>query len=149
MFNVNKQKLRRNFMVRQMKCIMMVIGFLLILNGCAFHSTAKNWNGLTGSAGNPTYYKTTTKMGLKLFVGIPFIGNNSIDGMINTLTSEIAEAKGNNVRIVQGSNENYWYGFPPFTWILTPVLTTVAAEYTPNQTAYINDQKEIREGQKD
>ena len=135
-------------MVRQAKCIIMLVGFLLILNGCAYHSTARNWNGLTGSDGNPTYYKTTTKVGLKLFVAIPFIGNNSIDGMIDTLTSEIAGAKGDHVRIVQGSNENYWYGFPPFTWILTPVLTTVAAEYTPDQTTYIKDQKEIREDEK-
>jgi len=135
-------------MVRQAKCIIMLAGFLLILNGCAYHSTARNWNGLTGSDGNPTYYKTTTKVGFNLFVGIPFIGNNRIDGMIDTLTSEIAGAKGDHVRIVQGSNENYWYGFPPFTWILTPVLTTVAAEYTPDQTTYIKDQKEIREDEK-
>ncbi len=133
-------------MVRQAKFIM-VVGFLLILlifNGCAYHSTAKNWNGLNGSDGNPTYYKTTTKVAFNLLVGIPFIGNNSIDGMVDDLTSEIAGANGNNVRIVQGANENYWYGFPPFTWILTPVLTTVSAEYKPDQTTYIEDQKKIR-----
>ncbi len=73
------------------------------------------------------------------------IGNNSIDGMVDELTSKIAEAKGNNVRIVQGSNENYWYGFPPLTWILTPVLTTVSAEYIPDQTTYIEKKKKIRE----
>lgn len=134
-------------MLRQTLFIML-LGFLLILSGCAFHSTAKDWNGLTGSDGKPSYYKTTTKVACKLFVVIPFIGDTSIDGMVDDLTMEIAEAKGNHVRIVQGSNENYWYGFPPFTWILTPVLTTVAAEYTPDQTIYLEDQKKIREDEK-
>jgi hypothetical protein len=138
---------RRKSMLRQALFIML-LGFLLILSGCAFHSTAKDWNGLIGSDGRPAYYKTTTKVAFKLLIVVPFIGDTSIDGMVEDLTMEIAEAKGNHVRIVQGGNENYWYGFPPFTWILTPVLTTVAAEYVPDQTAYIEDQKKIRGDEK-
>ena len=134
-------------MLRQALFIM-VLGVLLVLSNCAFHTTAKNWNGLTGSDGKPTYYKTTTKVAFKLAVVIPFIGNVGIDGMVDDLTEEIAEVKGDNVRIVQGSTENYWYGFPPFTWILTPVISKVAAEYNPDQTTYLEDQAIIREEEK-
>ena len=134
-------------MLRQALFIM-VLCVLSVLSSCAFHSTAKNWNGLTGSNGKPTYYKITTKVAFKLAVAIPLIGNIGIDGMVDDLTEEIAEVKGDNVRIVQGSTENYWYGFPPFTWILTPVISTVAAEYTPDQTTYLEDQAKIREEEK-
>ena len=39
------------------------------------------------------------------------------------------EQGGDNVRVFQAATENYWYGFPPFTWIVTPVISTVAADY--------------------
>jgi len=134
-------------MLRQALFIV-VLGVLSVLSSCAFHSTAKDWNGLAGSNGKPTYYKTTTKLGIKLAVAIPFIGNIGIDGMVDDLTAEIAEQKGDHIRIVQGSTENYWYGFPPLTWILTPVISKVAAEYTPDQTTYLEDQAIIREEEK-
>ena len=54
--------------------------------------------------------------------------------MIDELTEEISEEDGDKVRIIQSSSENYWYGFPPVTWILTPVITTVAADYEPSDT---------------
>ncbi len=122
----------------------MLLGLSLLLSGCAFHSTAKNWNGLMGADNEPAYYKKTTKVAFNLLIAVPFLGNVGIDGMVEELTAEIAELEGNNVRIVQGSSENYWYGFPPFTWIVTPVVTTVSAEYAPFQETYIKDQKEIR-----
>lgn len=129
----------------QKKLWLLLLGLSLLLNGCAFHSTAKNYNGLMGIDGQPAYYKKTTKVAFNLLVAVPFIGNVGIDGMVDDLTAEIAELKGNNVRIVQGSSENYWYGFPPFTWLLTPVVTTVSAEYRPEEESYVKDQQEIQE----
>jgi len=117
------------------------IGFLL--SGCAFQSTAKNWHGLTGYDGKPTYYKKTSKVAFNLLVVVPFIGNIGVDGMVEELTEDISEEKGNKVRIVQGSSENYWYGFPPFTWFITPVVTTVTAEYKPDLLVYHKDQEKI------
>ena len=52
--------------------------------------------------------------------------------MVDDLTANVAEIEGDRVRIVQGSSENYWYGFPPFTWIITPVVSTLTAEYQPS-----------------
>lgn len=98
-----------------------------------------------GWDGKPAYYEETSKVTFNLLILIPFIGNSGIDGMMEDLTFDIAEAKGNNVRIVQGSSENYWYGFPPFTWIITPIVTTVSAEYTPDQGNYNTEQEEIHD----
>lgn len=118
---------------------------IALLNGCAFHSTSRDWNGLVGSSGEPTYYKSTSKVALKLVVVIPFMGDVSIDGLVDDVTESIAEEDGDNVRIVQADSENYWYGFPPFTWFVTPVVCTVAAEYLPEAENYQKDQQAISE----
>lgn len=131
-------------MLRQVLCFGLFC-LIVISSGCAYHSTAKNWNGLVGSDGTPTYYKTTTKVAMQFFVWIPCFGDTSVDQMVDELTEEIAENEGNHVRIVEGDTENYWYGFPPVTWIFTPVTTTVAAEYTPHQMTYYEDQQIIKE----
>jgi hypothetical protein len=115
-----------------------------LLSGCAMHSTSRDWNGLAGMDGNPTYYKTTSKVALKLFIVVPFVGDTSIDGLVDDLTEDIKNEKGNFVRIVQAGNENYWYGYPPLSWIVTPVISTVAAEYRPDAAAYVADQEAIR-----
>jgi hypothetical protein len=105
---------------------------LSLCASCAIHSTANEWNQRIGSDGKPVFYTSTTKVGLNLLVAVPFLGRLSIDGMVNDMTKAIAKRGGDRVRIVQGDTENYWYGFPPFTWIATPVVSTLTAEYQPN-----------------
>ena len=102
-----------------------------LASGCAFHTTAKKWNGAMGPDGEPVYYTSTTKVGLNFLVVVPFLGDTGIGGMVDDLTENVSEEDGSNIRIVQGSSENYWYGFPPFTWILTPVVSTLSADYQP------------------
>jgi hypothetical protein len=108
---------------------------VLVLSGCAFHSTATRWNGRVGPNGEPVHVKSTSSVGLNVFILFKLIGGTNIEGMIDELTAEIAAEEGDKVRIIQSSSENYWYGFPPFTWILTPVITTVAADYEPSAAA--------------
>lgn len=106
----------------------------ILTSSCALHSTATHWNGRVGPNGEPIFVKSTTNIGLNLLVVVRLVGGTDIDGMIDELTEEIAEEDGDRVRIIQSSSENYWYGFPPLTWILTPVITTVAADYEPSDT---------------
>jgi hypothetical protein len=116
----------------------------VLCSGCTFYSKAKDWNKLSGLDRMPTTYITTTKIGLNLLVIVPFMGDMGIGGMVRDMTAEIQEEGGNEVRIVQGGSENYWYGWPPFTWIVTPVISTVAAEYTPHADQHMRDQEEIQ-----
>ena len=53
----------------------------------------------------------------------------AIDGLVADITEEVKNRNGSNVRVFQADSENYWYGFPPFTWIITPVISTVAADF--------------------
>lgn len=115
----------------------------LVGGGCAFSTTAKDWNGLKGVDGQPTYYMTTTKVGINLLIAVPFIGNMGISGLTRDLTERVKTQGGNDVRIVQGTSESYFYGWPPFTWIVTPVVSTVSAEYKPDPEQFAKDQAEI------
>jgi len=113
-----------------------------LVTGCAFHSTATHWNERVGPRGEPVFVKSTASVGLNLFILLKLFGGTDIDGQIDEITDEIASEGGDRVRIIQSSSENYWYGFPPFTWILTPVITTVAADYEPSPEALAAERAE-------
>lgn len=99
---------------------------------CATHTTAHRWNGVVGGDGEPTFYTATKRPALQLFVALPFLGNPDVDGMVDDLTAYVAEEGGDRVRIVQGTSVNYWFAFPPLTWIVTPVVARVDAEWRPS-----------------
>src|SRR4029453_12310008 len=126
-----------------------VAALAMALAGCAFRSTAKDWSGLSGLDNKPTYYTITTKVGVKLLIVIPFLGDMGISGLTRDLTADIKREGGNEVRIVEGSSEAYFYGFPPFTWIVTPVISTVSAEYLPEAEQYEKDQIEADKNRKE
>ncbi len=104
----------------------------LVATGCSLHSTATRWNGRTGPDGEPVFVRTTTNIGLNVGVILPVLGSTTIDEMIDESTLSIAEHGSDRVRVFQTTAENYWYGVPPLTWILTPVITEVSVEYRPS-----------------
>ena len=111
----------------------LTLALLCLTTACSFYSTASNWNGRVDVDGKPVFVKITTNVGFNLGVIVPVIGNTTIDEMVEITTREIARHNSDGVRVFQTTSENYWYGFPPFTWVLTPVITTVAIEYTPSE----------------
>ena len=115
---------------------------VLVLGGCTFSSTATHWNGRVGSDGKPVYVMTHTNICVNLLILIPTLGHTSLPDEIDKLTEQVATENGDNVRMVESMSENYWYGFAPFTWIVTPVITTVSAEYHPSADVLAKDQAE-------
>jgi hypothetical protein len=120
----------------------LAVASALALGGCTFSSTATSWNGRVGTDGKPVYVKTHTNIGMNLLIIIPGLGRTSLPDEIDKLTDEVSTEKGDNVRMVESSSENYWYGFAPVTWVLTPVITTVSAEYHPSADAFAKDEAE-------
>ena len=114
--------------------------------GCAFQSTARQWNKTADPEGKPLFYKSITKVGINFLVFIPFMGDMSIDGLVDDLTKYIEEEEGDGVRLVQGASENYWYGYPPLTWIITPIISSVSAEYEPSEEEIAKQEKAEAEG---
>lgn len=107
----------------------------VLCGSCALHSTANEWNGLVDKSGKPVHLDSTTKVGFNFLIVLPFAGRTNLDGMVNDATKNIKKLGGNYVRVIQGNSENYWYGFPPFTWIITPVVSTLVVEYQPTEEA--------------
>ena len=124
-------------------CVRASCAFACLLSGCVLTSTAKQWNERVGPDGVPVYYTGISKIGFNLLVFVPLFGDISTDGLVDDLTEHVEETGGDHVRIVQGGTENYWYGWPPFTWILTPVIATVAAEYRPDEETRQQDAEEL------
>jgi len=62
-------------------------GALLVASstGCTFHSAARDFNGLAAHDGRPVNFTSTSKVGLRLLVLIPFLGNMDIDGLVELL----------------------------------------------------------------
>ena len=119
----------------------LAIGALACAAACSFHNNATHWNRRVGPDGEEVYIRSVTNLGVNIGVILPLLGNTTIDTMIDEVTREIADKKGDHVRVFQTSSENYWYGFPPFTWIVTPVITEVSVEYRPS----IEEQAEVAE----
>src|SRR5262249_48695063 len=110
----------------------------------AFHTTAEEWNGRVGYDGKPVYYTTATQVGANLLIIIPLLGHLDIAGMVDEVTEEIRQKGGDDVRVVQGNTENYWYGWSPLTWIISPVVSTLAAEYHPSPEQFKKDRQAHR-----
>lgn len=114
-----------------MRNVSLALLFLLIsaTSSCTFFASATEWNGRVGPNGKPVHVKTATKVGLNALVILPFIGDMDIQGLVSDITGEIQKEGGDKVTVFQAGSENYWYGFPPFTWIITPVISTVATQF--------------------
>jgi len=123
--------------MRKMIALLSLIAAFVFTTGCA--STSKQWNARVGPNSKPVYVKSHTNVGVNLVIFIPFIGMTTLPKEIDKLTKDIAAEKGDVVRLIESSKENYWYGFPPFTWILTPVITTVTADYEPSTEVLAKD----------
>ena len=125
----------REILVKQWQLWCGSLLMVMMSSSCALHGTADNWNGLVNQAGKEVYLDSTTKVGFNFLMVIPGLGRTSLDGMVEEATKNISKQNGNFVRVIQGSTENYWYGFPPFTWIFTPVLSTLTVDYRQSAEA--------------
>jgi hypothetical protein len=104
----------------------------VLLGGCTFYSTARIWHSRVGPGGEPVFYRSASKVGINLFVLLPFLGRTDIEEMVDLMTESIADEDGDVVRVVQAGSENYWYGFSPLTWLVTPVISSIDVEYRPS-----------------
>jgi hypothetical protein len=120
-------------MFRRRSRVLSVALVLAMTTACSFHSVATHWNGRIGHDGHPVYVRQVTNVGVNLAIIVPLFGNITIDDMIDESTFAIADKGSDHVRVIESSSENYWHGFPPFTWFLTPVITEVTVEYRPSE----------------
>lgn len=100
----------------------------VFLTGCASTKHAKDFSGLTTPYGE-AYHLNTSKYALHLLFGLfPFIGDASIEQTVADFTTAAKEDGASQVRIVHSDKFNWWFVFPPFTLLLTPVSTNVVGD---------------------
>lgn len=123
----------------------LALGILPLFAGCAMHSTATQWNGHVGPNGEPVFVLSSTYLGLHLVGVVPFIGDTTIDEMITDSTQWIRAGEGSHLRLVETESNNFWYGLPPLSWFISPVMTSVTIEYKPSAAALARAAGESRE----
>lgn len=108
--------------------LMIVLFGTIFLTGCATTKHAKDFNDLSTPDGD-AYHLNTSKYALHFLFGMfPLIGDASIEQTVADFTAAAKEDGASKVRVVQSDKTNWWFIFPPFTLLLTPVSSNVAGD---------------------
>lgn len=99
-----------------------------ILPACVMHSHSTEFNGVDGVRGVPIEYQTTTIYSLNALGILPLYGDSSLENVISEFSKEAAARGSERVRIVQTSNYIWWWVFPPISFFIHPVKTTVEGD---------------------
>jgi hypothetical protein len=102
----------------------------LLATGCSFRDQAANENfqGMKDMHGNAVTHMNYSRLGLNLFFSKPWFHDPSLEATVMELTSDAKEAGNTKIRIVQSDSSTYWWCFPPFSFIITPAMSNVAAD---------------------
>ena len=117
--------------LRRLGCLLT----LAFLAACSTHETAVHWNGHVGPDGQPVFVLRSTYIGVNLGVMLPLVGSTDIGSMIEESTGHISQEEGTHLRLIETETDNFWYGAPPLTWIVTPIMTNMTIEYRPSRQA--------------
>ena len=101
---------------------------LALLSGCTSHSQVTDFHGVDGIRGVPIEYQMTTTWALHGLFVIPLIGDASTGPVVEAFTEEAAARGSERVRIVGTSSSVYWWVFPPISFFVHPVSTTVEGD---------------------
>jgi len=102
---------------------------LAFLSGCSSTTVARDFNGLSTSEGKPIAHLSTGNLAVHLLFGkTPLWGDASLPKTVSDFTAAAKAQNASEVHIVQSSRRAWWFLFPPFTFILTPVSSNVAGE---------------------
>lgn len=115
---------------RPMRPLPTLLGLALvsILPACVMHSHATEFHGVDGVRGVPIEYQTTTVYGISALFVFPLYGDTSKTNVISEFSREAAARGSERVRITQTSSSTYWWVFPPISFFIHPVSTTVEGD---------------------
>lgn len=107
-----------------MFCVLSLVSTLLFV-GCSFHSHADKFNDIVGMRGEPVEYQQTTTWALHALWIFPLIGDARIENAVNEFSSEASKRGATRTNIEETASFTYWFVFPPFSFFVHPVNTTV------------------------
>lgn len=98
---------------------------LFWLSGCASHTHASKFNGVAGIRGEPVEYQQTNTWAIHALWIYPLIGDASIENTVNEFSLEAKKHGATRINIEETSSFTYWFIFPPFSFVVHPVNTTI------------------------
>jgi len=104
---------------------------IMLCASCTSTRKATNFNGLSTPDGKPIAHLSTSNLAIHLLGTQPLVGDATLRGTVEDFTRAAKEEKASEVRIVQSSVFNWWFIFPPFSLVLTPVSSNVAGDALP------------------
>jgi hypothetical protein len=93
-------------------------------SACHVSTTGAKFNGTTTPDGSPRVYQMTTNYAVHVGFGIyPVVGDASVGSSVDAFTADARKNGGARTQITNMDYDSLWYIFPPFSFIITPVIT--------------------------
>ena len=115
-----------------MRTSLLALVLSAVLGACVSHSTVTDFHGVNGMRGVPVEYQTTSSWALHGLFIFPLWGNATKKATIEAFTEEAASRGGSRTRITQTGGLTYWFIFPPISFFIHPVNTTVEGDVEPD-----------------
>ncbi|MEQ9365450.1 MAG: hypothetical protein RIF32_14485 [Leptospirales bacterium] len=103
---------------------LLLLTIMVGLGACHTTATGGKFNGTTTPDGSPRVYQLTTNYAIHLGFGFyPVVGNASVESSVDAFTEDARKNGGARTQITNMDYDSLWYIFPPFSFIITPVIT--------------------------
>lgn len=105
------------------------IAALALTAACATsHTHSIAYNGVPGIRGEQVEFQSTTRYALHFLFIFGIFGNAGQSATVDAFTEEASSRGAKRIQITQYESDTYWYVFPPFSFLIHPVATTVYGE---------------------
>jgi hypothetical protein len=111
--------------------MVMLVLVMGVAAGCSISSRATDFNGLKGITGDKITHIHTRNWAVNLFIAKPLWGDATLHNTVKDLTKEAKATGATKFSISDSSEKVFWWALPPFTFILTPVVTSVSGDAIP------------------
>ncbi|MCZ8237156.1 MAG: hypothetical protein O9346_12860 [Leptospiraceae bacterium] len=100
---------------------------LIFVTNCTSTKSAKRFSNIDTPDGKPATFQSTTNLGINLLiVAYELHDKASLDNTVNDFTLAARKEKASKHMITDTSCNPWWFIFPPFTLVITPVSCTVS-----------------------
>ena len=98
--------------------------------GCSMTTKCADFSGLSTPDGKATHVNTTN-YAIHLPFSFPLVGDARLATTLKNCTAEAKALGASKIRVVQSDSTCYWFIFPPFSFVLQPVISNVAGDAIP------------------
>mgnify|MGYP007080254322 CR=1 FL=1 len=111
-----------------MKKYYLILLTVFIFSQCATSEKATRFNGMGTHEAKPEHYLRTTTYGLNVLIFFPIRRNAEFTESLETFSEVAKKNKGSRFRLIQKESTKWAFILPPFTFLLTPVVTELVGE---------------------